>query len=128
MNAGRTDTQQFPKTRTVLMALVGVAGLLLKGSYSGPLRESVHNYVGNVSVSFAVYFVVSNLPFPAGHRRLFAALVALAVVEGFEVSNGYGVMSNVYDPLDLLANGAGIAIAVLVDVLLQPRPGRGTVA
>jgi len=31
------------------------------------------------------------------------------------VTNGFGVMSNVYDTLDLAANAAGVAFAVVID-------------
>lgn len=40
------------------------------------------------------------------------ALSALLVVEAFELSDGFVVMSNVVDPLDLLANAAGIGLAL----------------
>jgi hypothetical protein len=33
------------------------------------------------------------------------------------VTNGFGVMANVYDPLDIAANAAGIGFAVLVDMV-----------
>jgi hypothetical protein len=38
-------------------------------------------------------------------------------VDLFEVLNGFGVMHNVYDRVDLGANAAGIALAVASDVL-----------
>jgi hypothetical protein len=41
--------------------------------------------------------------------------LALAVVELFEALNGFGVMTNVYDQVDLAANAAGIALALALD-------------
>jgi hypothetical protein len=46
-----------------------------------------------------------------------AAGTALAAVEAFEVFNGFGFMSNVYDPFDLLASAAGIGMALALDLV-----------
>lgn len=100
------------KTRNVLFVLLGVAGLVLKGRYTGPLEEIVHSHGGNLAASFAVYFVAANLPSPEKFKRLWAAGAALAVVELFEALNGFGVMTNVYDPWDFAANAAGIVLAL----------------
>jgi len=54
-----------------------------------------------------------------GHRRfrLSAAFLAMVVVTSFELADGFGVLTNVYDPADLLANPVGIGLAVVVDVV-----------
>lgn len=44
------------------------------------------------------------------------AALALAVVELFEITGGFGVMTNVYDPVDLAANVVGVALALAADV------------
>ncbi|HBY59282.1 MAG TPA: hypothetical protein DEH78_05640 [Solibacterales bacterium] len=103
------------KVRSVGFVLLGAAGLLLRGRYDGPGQPLVRSYGGNVSVSFAVYFIFCHLFPPARAGRLIAAGLALAVVELFELTNGFGVMQNTYDPFDLLANAAGIALAIAVD-------------
>ena len=41
--------------------------------------------------------------------------LALTVVELFEASNGFGVMTNQYDQADFAANAVGIALALAVD-------------
>jgi len=105
------------KARNVFFVLLGVAGLILKGHYSGPCWEVVRSYGGNIAASFAAYFVISNLPFRSRFRRLLAGGLTLAVVELFEVSNGFGVMTNVYDRVDFIANAVGIALALAVDSL-----------
>ncbi len=117
--------------RTVFFVLLGVAGLLLKRHYSGPHPDVVHSYGGNVAASFAVYFIMSNvrlplhfavsglrLPLHPSNGRLLTAAAALLVVELFEVTNGFGVMTNVYDPMDLVANVGGVALALAVDALM----------
>ena len=43
--------------------------------------------------------------------------LALAVVELFEATDGFKVMSNVYDPVDYTANAVGIALALLIDTV-----------
>lgn len=113
-----------PKARNIVFVLIGVAGLVLKGRYAGAYRDAVHSYGGNVAASFAVYFVVANLPFPPRFRTLSTAALALAVVELFEAFGGFGVMSNVYDEFDFAANAAGIALAFAVDSLTAARPLR----
>ena len=103
------------KRRNVLFVLLGAAALVLKGRYAGPLQGLVQSYGGNVAASFAVYFIVLNLPFPPRYLRLSAAALALAVVELFEAANGFGIMSNTYDALDFAANAVGIVLAVALD-------------
>jgi hypothetical protein len=78
---------------------------------------AVQSYAGNVAVSFALYFAAINATERFRHPRLVAALAVLLVVEAFEVSDDFGVMANVLDPVDLFANAVGIARAATVDVL-----------
>lgn len=104
------------KTRNVLFVLLGVLGLLLKGKYSGPQAGFVHNYGGNITVSFAVYFLATRASIRHRFKRLAAAGLALTAVELFEATDGFKVMSNTYDPLDYVANAAGIGLALWTDV------------
>lgn len=113
------------KAQTVCFALAGVAGLLLRGRYNGPLRDAVHSYAGNFSVSFAVYFILTNLPVAARYRRLAATVLALAAVELFEAFDGFGLMRNTYDSSDFFANAAGAGFALAIDlILLAPQEVR----
>ncbi len=114
------------KARDLLFIFVGVAGLLAKGHYSGPAAGLVHSYLGNFSVSFAVYFNARLAPWPWPREMLLSAGAALAAVEAFELTNGFGVMSNTYDPFDLIANAAGIALALAVDAVTARRLARGS--
>jgi hypothetical protein len=106
------------KARNVGLTLLGVAGLLACGRYEGPWRVLVHSYGGNLSVSFAMYFILLQLPAPARHLRSLAAGLALLCVTLFEAFDGFGITLNTYDPFDYPANAAGIALALLVDLLL----------
>ncbi|MFB3854434.1 MAG: hypothetical protein ACE148_11495 [Vicinamibacterales bacterium] len=106
------------------LVLFGVAGLVVKGSYAGPFSDLVHSYGGNVAVSFAAYFLAANVAMHSDQARLVAVGLSLAAVELFEVFDGFGVMSNVYDRVDLAANAAGIAVALALDTIIGP-PGAG---
>jgi hypothetical protein len=92
---------------STLLAVSGMVLLVLRDRYTGPGFSLVHAYAGN-------------------------ALAALLAVSAFEITNGYGFMSNVYDPVDLLASAAGIALAVIVDSasshMIGRRNDRGTAA
>ena len=114
-------TEQDQIKRNVLFVLAAMVVFLLKQHYHGPLSGIFHDYGGNFVVSFAVYFIIAIGLLRLGSGRLTAAVTALLVVELFEITDGFGVMSNVYDPLDLLANAAGIGLALAVDRLTKAR-------
>ncbi len=114
-------TEQAQIKRNVLFVLAAMVVFLLKHHTHGPLSGIFHDYGGNFVVSFAVYFIVAIGLLRLGTGGLIIALSALLVVELFEITDGFGVMSNVYDPLDLLANAAGIGLALAVDRLTQAR-------
>jgi hypothetical protein len=60
-------------------------------------------------------------PIPTTFKKTFAAGLSLAVVELFEAFDGFGVMTNTYDPFDFVANTVGVALAVGVDSILRVR-------
>jgi hypothetical protein len=107
----------------VLFVLLGVGGLVLKGQYSGPADDLVHSYGGNVAASFAVYFLAKRVTAWSNLPRASAAALAFMVVQLFEVLDGFGLMKNVYDRLDLAANTAGIALAITLDVIVKHMSG-----
>lgn len=113
----RMSPTMVMKARNVFFVLLGVAGLVLKGHYSGVHQEAIRSYAGNIAASFSVYYVVAHLPFPSRLRRLSVAGLAFAVVGLFEALDGFGVMTNVYDRADFVANAAGIALALAADCL-----------
>ena len=102
--------------RNISFVLLCVLGLILTSKYVGPYYELVHSYAGNITASFAVYFVVSIGARDLRLNRLIVAVIALLVVELFEATNGFGVMANTYDPIDFLANAIGVALAIGVDI------------
>jgi hypothetical protein len=106
------------KARNVLFVLLGVAALVLKGSLVESSAGGVHRWGGNLAASFACYFLASIPPIRTRHRKLVAAASALVAVEAFEATNGFGVMSNVYDPIDFAANALGVGLALMIDASL----------
>lgn len=103
---------------TVAFILAGVAALVLKSRYHGPAEEFFHSYGGNFVVSFAVYFLATLPPPALKLGKIAPALAALLATEFFELTDGFGFMSNTYDPYDLLANPAGILLALAVSSLV----------
>lgn len=106
-----------PILRNVTLAVLGAIILVLKPLYHGPAEPLFYSYAGNFSVSFALYFAAVNATAKYRRPRLIAGLATLLAVEAFEATNGFGVMSNTYDPVDFAANAAGIAFAIVVDVM-----------
>lgn len=104
------------KVRNVFFSLLGATGLVLKPLYTGPLQELVLSHAGNFSVSFTLYFAAINATANTAYPRFLAALSVLVAVQAFELLDGFGIMANVYDPLDLLANFAGVTFALFMDL------------
>ena len=104
------------RIRYITLILVGVAGLLAKSWFRNSIGTLGHSYLGNLSASFAVYYLVALAVTPR-LNRLWISVISLSIVELFELANGFGVMTNVYDPFDYVANILGIALAFLVDII-----------
>jgi hypothetical protein len=113
------SNQSRAKIRSVVFSLLGVAALVFKRHYAGPWEEFVLDYGGNVAASFAVYFIVAPLLFTARFRTLLTTGLALLVVQLFEATDGFGVMGNVYDRVDFVANTVGVGLALVVDLLTR---------
>ena len=105
------------RMRNIVLALLGAIALVLGSSYSGPFEAIIHSYAGNFAVTFALYFAAVSATHSLRRPRLIAALGALAAVTLFEITDGFGVLANVYDPFDMLANGVGVGFALAVDLL-----------
>lgn len=101
--------------------ILGAAMLVVKSPYGGPFEEIVRSYAGNFFVSAAVYFLARIGLNQVGQGMFSAAMASVLVVELFEFTNGLGVMSNTFDPYDLLVNPAGVAAAMAVDRLTIPK-------
>lgn len=105
------------RARNTVLALAGAVVLVLRNRYSGPFDQLVYAYAGNVAVSSTLYFAAVSGTQSTRRPRLVAALLTLFAVSAFELSDGFGLMDNVYDPIDLVANAVGVGAAVLLDLL-----------
>jgi hypothetical protein len=103
----------------IVMVLLGVAGLVTKRHWAGESGDLVWSYWGNITASFSVFFVVGLVPRFRKLGRILVAVIALIVVELFELTDGFGVMSNVYDTMDLGANVVGVGLAFLADTMVS---------
>ena len=107
------------RTRNLIFIFLGVLVLLFKRYYTGPCAELFYRHGSNFAVSFAVYFIAQlgfySLPYP----RLVSAAGALLAVELFELTNGFGVMLDFYDPWDYFANALGVGLALGIDLLIN---------
>ncbi len=102
----------------VAMVLLGVVGLVTKRHWAGVFGDLIWSYWGNITASFSVFFIVGLVPRFRKLGMIATAAIALLVVELFELTDGFGVMSNVYDTMDLIANVAGVGIALAADTVL----------
>ncbi len=107
------------KLRNVVFILFGVLLLIIKPHYNGPFPDFIKSYLGNFSISFAVYYIISFYSRHWEMNKPLTALIALLIVELFELLNGFGVMTNVYDVMDLLANFLGILFALFIDLMIK---------
>ena len=107
------------KIQNVIFILIGVMLMLLKKNYDGPYQEIINSYLGNLSISFSMYFLISLNHTIWKSKKIITFLVSLAIVELFEITDGFGIMSNVYDSYDLIANLIGISIALALDISIK---------
>jgi hypothetical protein len=106
--------------RNLLFVAVAIILFLMKRQYAGPFQELVQSYAGNVTASFALYFVFLRMCMMVPRfGRLIAATLVLVCVESFELLDGFGFMSNTYDAFDLLANAIGVGLALSLDARLS---------
>ena len=77
------------------------------------------SYAGNLSVSYAIYFLISIVADKWKKNKLITAGITFIIVTSFEVTNGFGIVENVYDTIYLFANLIGISLALGLDQLLE---------
>jgi hypothetical protein len=104
------------KLLKVFLILLGISAFILKSQYQGPYQELVINYGSNFLISFVIYFLLS---FFAASNKFIVVVISLALVELFEVTNGYGIIPHAYDAFVLLANFIGVFLAVCLDLLIK---------
>lgn len=105
------------RARDLVFILLGVLVLVMKRHLAHLGGAIVRDYGGNVAASFAAFFVLKLPAIPSGFGLAIAAVSSLLVTELFEATNGFGFMSNTYDPGDYLANALGVSLALGVEAI-----------
>jgi len=115
---------------------IGMTRILVAMSLDRLLPEwfsKVHEKYHTPMNAHLAYFLASIPPVRTRHRKLVAAAGALLAVEAFEATDGFGGMSNVYDPIDFAANALGVGLALMLDAALgrftarrAPKQGQGS--
>jgi hypothetical protein len=100
----------------ISLVLLGVVALVTKRHINFGIVQS---YGGNIAASFSTFFRLKFPFIPSKFQAATAAALALLGTELFEAANGFGFMSNTYDPADYLANATGVALAATVNTALQ---------
>lgn len=109
------DTKE--KIHNLFYIIIGVGGLLFSRHYLGPLEEFFHNYGANIAFSFGAYFLIKFLKLPFREYKYITAIYTFGGVSIQEIAQSIELYPGTYDPLDFLANTAGIVIALCVDIL-----------
>jgi len=106
------------KTRYIIFILVGVLVSILKHKYDSPYVEFVKSYAGNFAVSLAVFFiflfVLINLM-----EQIFTAFITLLVVELFEITYAFSIITNTFDSNGIIVNILGVSEALGLDLLTK---------
>ena len=103
----------------VILVLLAISAFILKSQYQGPYQELVINYGSNILISFGVYLLLSLYAETRDINKFIVFVIALTLVELFDVTNGYGFMKNIYNVFDLLANFIGIFLAAFLDLSIK---------
>ncbi len=111
--------KQNSTIRNLLFITIAICAFLLKTQYNGPYKELFISYWGNFWISFAVYFIVGVSNKYWRTNDFVTATIAILIVELFELTDGFGVMENVYDPIDLIINIWGVALAITAEIILN---------
>jgi hypothetical protein len=106
------------RAQDVLLALLGGLALVMKNQLARFGGVLVRDYGGNAAASFAAFFVLKLPPVRSRFRLAAAAAFTLLATELFEFTDGFGFMSNIYDPGDYLANAIGVALALGVEGIM----------
>jgi len=114
------------KLRNLAGVALGVLGLLLCRHYTGPGAALLHAHGANLTFSFGAFYILKLTRLPRVERGRVCAAYALTGVCAQEIAQGLSLYPGVFDPLDFVANAAGIALAWTLAAAtapaLQPPP------
>lgn len=112
------------KTVITLIALaIGGLHFVTGESYQGQYPVFVNGYLIDILLPMALYLLMGLSPTGWIRSTLFRAMAVLlfgCVVESSQYF-GYPLLGSTFDPLDILAYGAGVGLGVLLDPVIFPR-------
>ena len=113
------------KTAVVVVIAVTVALLHLVdlSSYRGPYHTLVTGYLMDVLIPFSFYMLLSQRDYPVVRLWIVRAALVFGAASGVEVAQYFGkhILGSTYDPMDFVAYGIGVALAVICDRIVFPR-------
>jgi hypothetical protein len=107
------------RIRNIALLAISVVGILLVSFYSGTFSAFVQAYGANVFFGLGMYFLLQLFKIPDIDRMSTNAVYALVFTGAQEMAQFIGLNPGVFDPLDFLANGVGILLAMAIDYLIQ---------
>ena len=122
MNSAPIDKRK--KLVIVLINLfIGGLHFLTGSQYRGPFPGFVNGYLIDILLPFALYFLICLVDLRIFKHWWARATVPFLIGVKVEVAQYYGlpIFGQTFDPLDLLAYGTGVTLAVLTDKLLLSR-------
>jgi len=112
--------------KKVLITGISIAVALLHfltgPSYGGPYPEFVNFYLIDILLPFSLYFLISPVPLSMLQPIVLRAGIPFVIGVSVEIAQFYGlpVLGRTYDPLDFLAYGVGVILAILFDFWVFP--------
>jgi hypothetical protein len=114
-----------PKMVVVVCLVVPIALLhFFTGSaYRGPWPEFVNGYLLDILVPFAFYFLLILPEMPLLRFWPVKALLVFGAGASVEIAQYFGapILGRIFDPLDFVMYGLGVALAAFVDTVVFPR-------
>jgi hypothetical protein len=110
-------------TVTIIQIPIALLHFVTGEGYGGPWPAFVNGYLLDVLVPFGFYFLLSLPGSPALSGWAVRAALIFGAAALVEVAQFLGapVLGRTCDPLDLLAYGAGVLSAVILDRVVFPR-------
>jgi hypothetical protein len=107
------------RVRIIVCLVISVVGILLVSFYSGNYSEFVQSYGANVLFGFGMYFLVQLFKIPDIERIPTNGVYAMFFAGAQEMAQFVKISPGVWDPMDFVANGVGIIVAMGLDWLFR---------
>jgi hypothetical protein len=121
----KAPNRDHRKSVVVVCIVVPIALLhFVTGSaYQGPLPDLVNGYLLDILVPSAFYLLLCLPETPRLHSWPVKAILVFGAASSVEIAQflGMPVLGRTFDPLDFVAYGLGVGLAVVLDTVVLPR-------